>query len=52
MDTNMDVDMDIDIDVDVDPEIAALEAEATRIVKIPHFSPLTDSLAFPKFIIY
>ena len=51
MNANMDVDMDMDIDIDVDvnvevdPEIAALEAEANRIVR-SHGNPHPLSLPF------
>lgn len=33
MDMDMDIDIDVDVNADVDPEIAALEAEASRIVR-------------------
>ena len=49
VDMDMDIDIDVDVNVDVDPEIAALEAEASRIVR---FSELSISPSICKLLFF
>lgn len=46
VDMDMDIDIDVDVNVEVDPEIAALEAEAKRIVR-SHLCIFTCLFFFP-----